>query len=121
MSFPDSLVRSPTCCVELAARESAAGRAAPVLPTTDAEWPTPVGRYLRGEITDAELESAAIQERMPLDDRRLAAAYFYIGVRHLALGDRDAARSAFTFALAQNAPRHAELVAAAALLERMGR
>lgn len=97
-----------------------AGRAPTPLPATDNEWPAPIAAFLRGEIDEPGLEQAARDARMPLDDRRLAAAWFFIGVKRLVDRRTDAAVFAFNRALAQNAPRHAELLAAAALGSRLG-
>jgi tetratricopeptide (TPR) repeat protein len=98
-----------------------AGRGPPPLPVADQEWPAPIAAFLRGDLDEQGLEQAARDARMPLDDRRLASAWFFIGVKRLVDRKTDAAIFAFNRALAQNAPRHAELVAAAALGSRLGR
>ena len=94
------------------------GRGAPNIEVRNDDWPAPIARYLRGELSDSGLIAAAERAKMPLDDRRKATAYFFIGVSHLSSGDRASARAAFGRALEQRAPRHAEVVAAAALLSR---
>jgi tetratricopeptide (TPR) repeat protein len=95
------------------------GRPSTPLTTREQGWPAPIASYLRGEISDSALVAAARSDRMVLDDRRLGGAYFFIGVRQLVSGDTTGARRALTSAIEQNAPRHAELVAAGSLLARL--
>jgi hypothetical protein len=94
------------------------GHNAPNIEARDANWPTPIARCLQGELSDSGLIAAAERARVPLDDRRRAAAYFFIGVRRLSSGDRASAHAAFGRAVERRGPRRAEVVAAAALLSR---
>ena len=96
-----------------------AGRPAPAIATTDQAWPAPVAAFLRGDVSEAQLIAAARQQALEIDDRRLAVAYFYIAQHHLAEGRTDLARQALERTLAQRAPRHAEVVVAAAQLRRL--
>ena len=95
------------------------GRPAPTLPAHANDWPGPVAGFLKGELSETTLIATAREARSSLDDRRLATAYFFVGVKHLAEGRRSQARAALRSALELRAPRHADYVAAEALLRRI--
>jgi tetratricopeptide (TPR) repeat protein len=94
------------------------GRKAPALDAS-ADWPGPIARFLAGEITDGQLQAEAARERLPIDDRRLVSAWFFIGQKRLTEGRRADALAALRQALALRAPRHPERVAAEAELRRL--
>jgi tetratricopeptide (TPR) repeat protein len=94
------------------------GRSAPALPARTTEWPGPIASFLAGELSEEQLLAAAAPGPGAIDRRRMAAAHFYIGSRHLADGREAEARAAFTRAVETPAPRHAEIVAAESMLRR---
>jgi tetratricopeptide (TPR) repeat protein len=91
------------------------GREAPMIPTMSG-WPAPIAAYLRGQISATQLEESARVDRLPIDDRRLASALFFIAQRHLAEGQRAEARSAFERLVALDVPASPETAAARAAL-----
>lgn len=95
------------------------GRPAPPLPSYDREWPGPIAAWLDGRTGSDSLLATAIASRLPLDDRRLASALFFIGSQHLVEGRTTLARRIFERGLALAVPRHAEIVAMEAELARM--
>jgi tetratricopeptide (TPR) repeat protein len=97
------------------------GRAAPPLPAPGREWPGPIAAFLRGERSATQLVAAAHEARLPIDDRRLASAHFFIAQTYLADNRPDDARVELERVLALRVPRHAEIVAAESMLRRLVR
>ena len=97
------------------------GRPAPELRTDDADWPGPIAEFFAGEISERQLISAARAKRLPLDERRLASAHFFIAQKHLAERRMAEARGALARVSALRVPRHAEVVAAEAQVRRLTR
>ena len=98
---------------------ASAGRQPPQLPTAGIEWPGPIVAYLRGELDANALVRRASEMRLPLDDRRLASAHFFIAQKLNATGDVRGAARELARVLEVRAPRHAEGVAADLLLRRL--
>lgn len=94
--------------------------AGPVL-TTGLPWPAPLLAHLRGEISAADLLSAARAQRVPDDERRLSAAHAIIGLAHFLANRTTAARESFSAALALSAPAHFEQILARAEAARLPR
>lgn len=94
-------------------------RQPPPLPVPGAEWPGPIVAYLRGELGADALLRQAQEMRIPLDDRRLASARFFIAQKLASEGDVRAAERALAGVLEVRAPRHAEGVAANLMLRRL--
>jgi tetratricopeptide (TPR) repeat protein len=92
-----------------------AGLAPPELPR-DTSWPGQIGAYLRGDMDAAALESAARQNRLDVDDRRMVAALYFIAQREISEGRPAAARAALDRVLALETPLLPERMAA--LMER---
>jgi tetratricopeptide (TPR) repeat protein len=88
-------------------------------PTTETAWPGPLLAHLRGEISAAALLDMARAQRVPDDERRLAAAHTAIGLANLFAGRKADARAAFRAALAIPAPHHFEQIVARAELARL--
>jgi Tol biopolymer transport system component/tetratricopeptide (TPR) repeat protein len=93
-----------------------AGRVPPALPASDTQWPGPIAAFLEGRLSDTALVARAHEARLRIDDRRLASALFFIAEKHLIDGRVAEARETFARVLSTPAPRHAEVVAAAAHL-----
>lgn len=97
------------------------GRPAPQIPAHGADWPGPIAAFLKGDTSDRQLLAAAREARLPIDDRRLASAHFFIAQKHVADGQRAAGRTELERAVGLRVPRHAEVVAAEAQLRRLRR
>lgn len=96
-----------------------AGLVAVELPPHDA-WPGPIGSHLRGDMSADELELAAQEARLEIDERRLVSARFFAAQRLLAQGDVETARATLTRALAPATPNLPERAAASEELARLG-
>lgn len=94
------------------------GQPGPDLPEMTG-WPSPIADYLEGRIDAAVLEAQAVAQALPIDQRRLASALFFIGQKRLADGDAGGLDD-LRRALATDAPRHAERVSAESELKRHG-
>ena len=93
-----------------------AGNAGVPLPTPTPEWPGPIADHLRGDRSASQLIEAARADRLPLDDRRLAGAWFFIGVKHRVEGRNAEARTALERARRARSPAFTEVLAAKSLL-----
>lgn len=89
--------------------------------TTGLPWPEPLLAHLRGEISAAELLSAARTRRVPDDERRVSAAHAVIGLAHLLANRTGAARESFAAALALPVPAHFEQILARTEITRLPR
>jgi len=83
-------------------------------------WPAPLVAHLRGNLDAAALLRVADEQRVVDDERRRSAAHVAIGLRHLFLGEPDAARRAFEAAVAFQVPAHFEQQVARVELARLG-
>lgn len=92
------------------------------LPVTDGDdWPAPLIRHLRGELTEEALMAHARNERRSGDQRREGEALFFIAEQRLLAGERDVAAAYLRRALAVRAPHHAWRGAAQEELGRIAR
>jgi len=88
---------------------------------TAGKWPTIIGKYLVGTITQSDFiktlkTSAANQDER---DGRLCEAYFYIAMRHLLNDDRSDAKIYFQKCLNTGKSNHFEYQSAVAELNRL--
>lgn len=82
-------------------------------PPEQQAWPGAIGAHMRDEISRTELERAAANARLDIDDRRLVSALYFSAQRSLAEGNPGAARLALRDALALGTPSFPERAAAA--------
>jgi serine/threonine-protein kinase len=91
--------------------------AKPVAPApADVNWPAPVLRYFRGELSGDQVLAAGQATR---DPGRVCESYFYLGEAALLQGDAAEAAKLFKAAVATGMQRYTEYAAAAAELGRM--
>jgi rhomboid protease GluP len=91
-------------------------------PTTNSDdWPSQIGRFLAGQITEQELLAAAEDADSKKDREQKCEAYFYIGSRHLMAGDNARAEDFFEKCVATGARDFAEYQCAKAELNALGK
>jgi lipoprotein NlpI len=91
-------------------------------PTTNSDdWPSQIGRFLAGQITEQELLAAAEDTDSKKDHEQKCEAYFYIGSRHLIAGDKARAEDLFEKCVATGIQNFSEYQCAKAELNTLNK
>jgi tetratricopeptide (TPR) repeat protein len=90
-------------------------------PKNSGDWPSPIGRFLAGQITEQELLAAAEDVDSKKDREQKCEAYFYIGSRHLIAGDKARAEDFFEKCVATGIQNFSEYQCAKVELNTLGK
>jgi hypothetical protein len=81
------------------------------------DWPSKVGRFLAGHLTEADFLNAAADTNVRIDREQHCEAYFYVGSKRLVEGDKTAAANYFKKCVATDVKQFGEYQSAEAELE----
>ena len=83
------------------------------------DWSAKIGRYLLGQVSEADLLTASATPGVETAPQQLCEAYFYIGSKHLLDGDKTTAMDNFKKCLATHVTNFQEYASAEAEFNRL--
>ena len=79
-------------------------------------WPSMIGLFLAGQVSETDLLAAAKNPNMNKEAGQLCEAYFYAGSKKLFAGDKEVAKDYFQKSIATNQKGYTEYISAVAEL-----